>query len=112
MNESVPNQIKIFYERSPQHRTISADGIWAGTSPQGGVQIAFLTDVTPIPDYTVNKVTPEGHIGEQIDKLQKDGIVRETEVMVVLRPQVAEQLVGILQQMLGELKKGQEPAVE
>lgn len=111
MSESAPNQIKIFYEKSPQYRTIGADGIWAGISPQGGVQIAFFTDIRPTPDYTAHIVTTEGRIGDQIDKLEKDGIVRETEVMIVLRPQVAEQLIGLLQQMLGEVKRIQDSSV-
>lgn len=105
MNNSPPSQIKIFYEKSPQYRTIHADGVWAGLSPQGGVQLAFFSDVRPTPDYTLHDLTPQGAIGNQVDKIEKDGIVRETEMMAILSPRIAEELIDILRKMLDEVAR-------
>ena len=62
MTDTAPNQIKLFYEKSLSHRTIHVDGVWAGISPQGSVQLTIFNDLRPVPDYTLNAINPDGRV--------------------------------------------------
>lgn len=101
--KKIPTEVKIYYEKSKQHRTINISGAWVGVTPTLGVQLALYNDLRPMPELTTNAVTKEGKLGSEIETLEKKGIVRETEVTVVMAPQVAAELLRLIQQMLNQI---------
>ncbi len=103
MEEKELKEVKIYYEKSNQHRTINITGAWAGVTPSLGVQLALYNDLRAMPEFTANKVTDEGKLGQEIGRLERDGLIRETEVTVIMSPQVAVEFIGIIQQMLDQI---------
>lgn len=104
-------QLKVFYEKSPQYRTITAGGAWAGMTPQGQVQFVLFNDLRSIPDYASLKVTSEGRVSGEVEEVARPGIIREAEINVVMDVVIAQRVVDALQGMINQIKelKKQEP---
>jgi hypothetical protein len=102
-----PDAIDIFYDKSPQFRTIHPGGAWASITPELEVQIVFFTNLAPVPEYIRQKVTEQGGLGEEIDKIVKKGISREYEVGIILNKLVAIQVVELLNKMIAQLPQAE-----
>ena len=101
--EPKPDAIDIFYDKSPQFRTVHAGGAWASVTPELEVQIVFFTNLAPLPEYVRQKINEGGSLGEEVGKIVKKGISREYEVAVILNKAVAIQIVDLLNKMIGQL---------
>jgi hypothetical protein len=97
-----PDTVDIFYDKSPQFRTIHAGGAWASVTPELEVQVVFFTNLAPMPEFVRQRVSENG-LGEEVDKIVKKGISREYEVSVVVNKAVAEQLVELITRVMGQL---------
>lgn len=103
------NQITFHYIKSNSFRVIHADGMWGGISPSGHLQMAFYNERIPIPQMTVHAVDPVKRIiGEEEERLVRDGIVREVECNVVMSLEVSERLHRWLGVQIESLKKAKE----
>src|SRR5207248_10544933 len=98
-----PTEIDIYYQKAQDHRTLSCDGSWAGLTPQMNIQVAFFTELQPMPIRTRHKVV-HGALGQEVLRDVQAGIIRETAVTVVLEPLVAIQVVQLLTEMIRKLR--------
>ena len=101
------DKIKFHYIKSHQFRVVHVDGIYGGISPSGDIYASLFSQRPPIPVLTVQPVKENGELGDEIlsDRASKDGIVREMEVGMAMRPEVAEALAKWLQERVDEFHK-------
>jgi hypothetical protein len=100
-------EVAFDYIKSQYFRVIHADGVMGGPTPQGSLHFAFYAERPPLPRRVVHKVTPEGMLGDQIPErtVTRDALIREMDVDVVMRLEVAEQFHTWLGQRLQEMKQ-------
>jgi hypothetical protein len=101
------DKIKFHYMKGHFFRVIHANGAVASIAPAGDIVISIFSERPPIPQLTVQSLNESGMAGEEIlsERVQKDGLVRELEVSLMLRPEVVEGLVQLLQQKLEQFKQ-------
>jgi hypothetical protein len=99
-------EVAFDYIKSQYFRVIHADGIMGGPTPQGYVHFAFYSERPPLPRRQVHKVTPTG-LGDVIPEktVARDAIVREMDVDVIMKIDVAEQFHQWLGQRIQEIKR-------
>jgi hypothetical protein len=80
------DKVRFHYLKSNLFRIIHADGALGGLTPSLDVFFTLYSQRAPIPQVTVQKIMPDGQLGEEIteEREQKDGIIREPEVGVVM----------------------------
>lgn len=82
--------LKFTYFKSSQFRVIKADGVWGGLSPRGELIMTIFNERPAIPSSEEYAVTEEGNLGQRIlSNTDAEGIVREVEVAISLRPEIA-----------------------
>lgn len=96
--------IDIYYKKARNHRTIQADGAWAGITPQLEVQVAFFKDLRPMPDFVTHLITPGEGLGAEVSRVEQKGMVREVEVTMVMSADTLESVIKLMQQSLEHLK--------
>jgi hypothetical protein len=71
------------------------DGVIGGVTPTGDIFASLFSQRPAIPTLTVQTVNERGDLGEEIvsARVSKDGIVREMEVGLAMRPEIVEALV-------------------
>ena len=97
--------VDIFYDRSPLYRTVSPSGALAGITPNAAIQVLFYTDLAPVPEYVRQELVDQRKLGQELDKIQKQGIHREYDVGVVLNKVLTKSLIELLAAMLKQLEK-------
>jgi len=97
---AVLDKIKFHYIKGNFFRVIHVDGAFGGISPTGEIFFSLFSQRPPIPQLTVQQVKEDGELGDEIvsERVTKDGLVRELEIGVSMRPEVAETLIKFLQE--------------
>lgn len=103
MADKEQEEITIYYDETADYRVIRADGAWAGITPQLEIQFALYNEIQPLPETVRHKITPEGNLGQEVDRQAEVGIKREVSAMVVMNPLVMMQFIQLLQRMLGRV---------
>lgn len=101
------SKIRFHYIKGNNFRVIHADGAYGGLSPTGDLFFCLFSQRPPIPTITAQQVDRDGKLGDEIlqERVTKDGLVREIEVGVAMRPEIAEALIKFLQEKLDQYKK-------
>lgn len=107
MNEPVHNKLRIEYKKSNSFRVIHADGAYGGTSPRLQLFLAFYSERFPIPQVLTFETTEDGRPIREIstERESKEGIIRETEVAVILDVHAAKAFSVWLNEQVAELEK-------
>lgn len=63
----VPDEITVYYQKAKDHRTVRADGAWAGLTPALEIQFAVYNDLQPMPKSVRHKVTERG-LGPEVSR--------------------------------------------
>jgi hypothetical protein len=98
-------RVNIDYIKGNLFRTISASGLMASLSPHGEIQIAFFSERQAIPQRVVYKLNPDGTLGDEIETIERNAIVREIDIVVSLDLETAEGLAGRLREMVEDVKR-------
>jgi hypothetical protein len=87
-------KVKFYYEKGNFFRVIHVDGAVGGLTPTLDVFLSIYNQRAPIPQVSVQKVMPNGQLGDEVveDRQQKDGVFREVEVGLVMNLNVARAL--------------------
>ncbi len=81
-------ELKFHFIKSNFYRVVHGDGIFGGITPTGKIQMAVFSQRHPFPQVTVHRM--DGNlIGPEIERISKDGIVREIEVGIVMDLELA-----------------------
>jgi hypothetical protein len=76
--------IKFNYIKSAQFRVVHADGAYGGVTPRGYIHASLYSERRPLPQVTEVSILPGDQLGEEKPVFQKDDIVRELEVGLVM----------------------------
>jgi len=78
-----PAEVKFDYIKSNFFRVVHADGAIGGPTPNGNIQMNLWSQRAPIPTHVVYQMSG-GVIGNEVEREQRDAIVREVEAGIVL----------------------------
>lgn len=102
-------QIPIYYERSRHYRTIHVDGAQAGITARAAIQFMLFVETKPTPEYVLHKITPEGTLGDEIERIEKKGVIREAQMNVIMDEATTIQFIELLQRVLKQLESFRQP---
>jgi hypothetical protein len=103
--ESQKDIAKFVFQKSPDYRVVSANGIVGAMTPQGQVKFDLFIDSVVIPEFIVYKVRPDGFVGEEIEKEPSGRVItRELQVGVLLPVDVAEIIANWILARVQEIK--------
>jgi hypothetical protein len=92
--EKLPKKIvNIKYKRMSDYKTIPATGAVGGATPQGEVMCNFFVEYKETPDLLKLEINPADGSSKEIEKVEKDTFVREIEIGILMRADVAK-LIG------------------
>lgn len=102
-----PPSVRFHYLKSSQFRVVHVDGAHGGLTPRGQIQMALFNERQPIPQQTLERLTPDGRLGDEIKdkRIQKEGLIREVEVEAIMTLESAKSLVTWLQERIDLLQK-------
>jgi len=80
-------ELEIIFEKATDYRLIAATGAWGGVSPQGEVIFDLFVDKFDPPDSMTVRIPSDGPTEEK--KIGGERHVRESQVGVILRPDIA-----------------------
>ena len=82
MNE--PKKIKFVFKRSSDYKLLPVNGAWGGLTPRGDFILEFFVEHNTTPNYVTNEITPEGKLGDEVEKDPKEpeGIISVTRELV------------------------------
>lgn len=98
------DRVNLDYIKSNHFRTIAPNGMLSSVTPQGSIQLALFSERQAIPQRVVHKYDSEGFLGEVLEVIGRDAIVREVEAVVTLDVGVAKMLVRSLADYLKEIE--------
>jgi hypothetical protein len=106
MSASEKDKVKFHYLKANDFRVVHMDGVFGGLSPTGDIFMSIFSQRPPIPQVTVQPVNEKGELGDEIlpERIVRDGLVREIEVGIALRPEIAENLIKWLQERVDQYK--------
>ena len=106
------DKVKFHYLKSHGFRVIHVDGLFGGITPTGDIYASLFSQRPPIPTLTVQTIKENGELGEEVasERVSKDGIVRELEIGVTMRPEVAQSIIKWLQDKVAEFNQLKENA--
>lgn len=76
--------IKFNYIKSSQFRVVHADGAYGGITPRGYIHASLYSERRPLPQTTEVPILPGDQLGEEKPLVQKEDMVRELEVGVIM----------------------------
>jgi hypothetical protein len=114
MNNKTPDQLRIEFVKSSLFRVVHPDGAFGGTTPRLELFIDFYTERFPIPKVLVYGTSPDGAPADEIiaERESKEGIIRESEVGIVLDLPVAKSFAEWLNAKVAELEKAHAEVAE
>ena len=80
-------KLKIVFHTAEGYRILSASGVWGGVTPQGDVLAEFFVERREHPDSLTLEVK-EGK-GHETDRSGGDTIIREMQIGITMRPDIA-----------------------
>lgn len=106
MSSPEKDKVKFHYIKANDFRVVHMDGVFGGLSPTGDIFMSIFSQRPPIPQTTVQPVKENGELGDELmsERIVKEGIVREIEVGIAVRPEIAENLIKWLQEKVDQYK--------
>lgn len=97
MEEKAQNEesrtLRFTYKRGLQYRVIKTDGIWGNMTPRGDIIMSVFVERPAVPDFEEYKLDEIGpgtfDLKASRSQTETDGLIREIEVALALRPEVA-----------------------
>lgn len=97
-------KLKYRYLKSTHFRSIKVDGAWGGLTPRGDIIMSLYNERLQIPDEQEYEVSEAGSLKLSNEITQHEGMIREVEIVAMMRPEVAVALFNWLQQMIREFE--------
>lgn len=103
---ALPESITFHYLKAQNFKTIHADGVIGNITPTGYIHMAVYSERPAIPTEMIQKVNPDGTLGEVIPEktIVRDGIVREMDVDVLMSVTVAKNIKSWLEDRIKDIE--------
>lgn len=119
---NTPKEIRFTYEKARHHRTLHADGTWAGITPQLEIQFAFFKNLRRLPisetravqdDYTLAPGKQE-EVGDVVREVDATVVmsVTNTKAMILLLQTMVNKAEEVIAEHKADQKRGQEEQVQ
>lgn len=90
MEESKKKQLSIKYQKTSDYKIVPATGAYGGPTPQGQVLCNFYVEYHIPPDSVKIEINPSDGTSNEIERRAgKDSYMRELNVGVLMRPDIA-----------------------
>lgn len=98
------SEVKIAFRKGPDYKIIAVTGAWGGVNPQGEIVFDLFVEKLELPESIRLKIEP----GRPPEEIAREGQVhvRESQVGVVVRPDIARSLGEWLIQKANEAGSG------
>jgi hypothetical protein len=107
-DDEIPEKIEFHYQKSPNYRTIHADGAHGGPTARGYLAITFYNERATIPRRGVRDVSvdAEGQPKLSRERIEDslEGVMRQLETTVMLDINAARELIPWLEKQLEALE--------
>lgn len=105
--------ITYHYIKGTQFRVAHVDGFWGGGAPSGNVSITTFSERQAIPERVVHSVLEKKtdatsavlHVGPELARQGKDGVVRELDISLIMSFQTAQKLHEFLGKTLETMQQ-------
>lgn len=104
----IPKQISVHYIKTSSYRTYYIDGIFGGLTPSGKIYAELFLQRQVTPQIVEQKLKSNGELGEIIQRIGKQGIVREIESGIIMDVKTAEIIRDWLDTKISDFKKLQQ----
>ena len=81
--------LKIHMIKTAAFRAIHVDGAHGGPTPQGLISMNVYSERAPIPQQLIHNIKPDHSLGEPVEIIGREGIVRDVEASLIMNPTVA-----------------------
>lgn len=82
--------VKIFFKKSPEYRTVTTTGVWGGITPQGLLCCDLFMERQESPESVTIEVNEQTGVAQEVDRQPRQSMmVRESMVGLVLTPEAA-----------------------
>ena len=88
MTERSKKTMNVKFSKSPEYKIVGATGAYGGPTPQGEILCHLFIEYPLPPERVEIEVNPDGSFQERVQE-PKDVIVRELQVGLLLRPDIA-----------------------
>lgn len=102
--EEMPSRVKFHFIKSPFFRVVHVDGVYGGITPHGYIHMAVFNERSAIPQLVEHELK-DRQVGPEIDRVSKEGIVREIESDLLFDVETARSLAGWLTSKIEEVEK-------
>lgn len=101
---SLPKTVKVNYLKTSSYRTYYIDGIFGGLTPNGKIYMELFIQRLVTPQLIEYEVKEDG-LGKEIERIGKEGIIREIEAGLIMDIEAAKVLRNWID---GKIKKFEE----
>lgn len=102
-------QLKFSFEYDPGYRIVAANGVWAGVTARGDIQLDFFVESHGVPAEVVNLITPEGSLGPELTRSPAERkFVRRVQVGILLSIGQADDIADFIKAKVAEFRNLQQ----
>jgi hypothetical protein len=114
---AAPSTLQFHYIKSNFFRVMHVDGALGGLTPNRQIFVSLFNERSAIPQMVEHTISPEGGLGDETQRISKEGLVREVEVGIILNIHAAESLGRLLLEQAAALREShredqKEPTLE
>ncbi len=82
--------VRVFFKKSPEYKTIPVTGVWGGITPQGLVCCDLVVERAETPESVMLEIDEQNGTAREVERQPKQGlVVRESMVGLVMQPEAA-----------------------
>lgn len=96
--------VKFKFETGEDHKTVLSNHTWGGFRNGGLFELNFMLERKPIPEEVKNEIDESG-IGDEIEREEPEGFIRENKVTVYMSLQSLLAHYNWLEKKVEELKE-------
>ncbi len=100
-----PTKITFRFIKDEGYRVLSVNRVWGGVTPHGEIQVELLHEAPAVPDAVTHALTPEGKLGEEVERTPGREIQRTVLVGMMLTAEHAESIGRWLQDRALEVRE-------
>src|SRR5437773_458689 len=101
----LPSSVKFHYIKSNLFRVIHSAGAVGGVTPDRDIFVTLFNQRAALPKVIEVAISPDGRLGNEMNREGKEGIVREMEIGIVMNARAAEDLAQFLTDQVRALKE-------
>jgi hypothetical protein len=103
----LPSKITFHYIKSHLFRVIHAEGAIGGLTPSREIFFSLFNERGALPQSIEYSISPDGKLGEESRREGKTGIVRETEIGILITAENAKKLSDFLLEQIKLIQESQ-----